>query len=377
MMTPTCSALLLACAMPPERPDTALATALKSRTHAALQRAAERATELAVPGCAADSNLDFLAAALDQWETCSYRVAPGLAALTDAGSGRCSDLALYCWLTSAGVAGDWKLDVGADQIAFIGGIELILGGHVRCQSDGIACSIQTRGSTLDLHRETRSSRWRWRRMDAGMEGRHSVDGCQIYHASSPLLSPDLIDELSLADPRGAIAAIGQAFGLLAAASPSLAVWVKTVIAGIVLVADRIGMTRSGSSPNTPGLVFISHPIDVEHMAVLLVHEAAHNHYFLLAHHINLIEPGSREKLYSPFKSTDRPIERVLLALHACVNIARYTSVLRAQGVNHPVLTREHDSTMSAIEEMETSLEHAATLTDAGRALMTRMALRKS
>lgn len=375
MSKTTCSALMLACAKPQEHAGTARAAALKSRTHAALVRAVARATPSSATDGAAHTDLAFLAVALDQWETCSYRVTPGLAALATAGPNASSDLALYCWLTSAGVSGDWELDVGADQIAFIDGIEIVIGGHVRCQSDGLACCIDTRGVKFDIHRETRSSPWVWREPDAGMAERHTADGCAIYHARVPLLSPDLIGDLPLADPRGAAAAIGQAFGLLTAASPALALWVGSVISGIVLVADRTGVTKSGSSPNTPGLIFISHPINVEHMAVLLVHEAAHNHYFLLAHHLNLIEPGSREQLYSPFKNADRPIERVLLAMHACLNIARYTSARIAQGGDHPILTREHDSTMLAILEMETSLGSAETLTDSGRALMSLMALR--
>lgn len=92
-------------------------------------------------------------------------------------------------------------------------------------------------------------------------------------------------------------------------------------------SDNHQSLTSRSNPLLPGTVQISVPGSELHLAELLVHEAAHQHYFLAAMAGSYITPDNRYiTAYSALRGCERPIERVFLGLHALVNIADFLAV---------------------------------------------------
>nr|WP_275690449.1 HEXXH motif-containing putative peptide modification protein [Luteibacter yeojuensis] len=160
----------------------------------------------------------------------------------------------------------------------------------------------------------------------------------------------------------ALRAIGSAY------SRGLA-WMTPVLRGIVLVDTGDGTTTSGSSSSHPGLVYVSHPIDVHHLAAQLIHECAHQYLALLNGHERLVRVDCRETFYSPFKRAHRPLYNVLLAFHAAVNIKRLTSAMLRVGLRSGYLEQEDARLDGEIDQMHRDIASSEGWTPAGRRLL--------
>lgn len=91
---------------------------------------------------------------------------------------------------------------------------------------------------------------------------------------------------------------------------------------------------SRSSPIQPGNIQLSVPGPAVHIAELLVHEAAHQHYFLASLAGSPIaSKGHGITAYSALRECERPVDRILLGLHALINIVEFLDVLSQSGGN--------------------------------------------
>ena len=75
--------------------------------------------------------------------------------------------------------------------------------------------------------------------------------------------------------------------------------------------------------------FLRKPMDI---AEVLVHECAHQYFYLLAY-VGPYDDGSDERLYwSPPLRRNRPLSRILMAYHALANVRLFYAAVRASGM---------------------------------------------
>lgn len=130
---------------------------------------------------------------------------------------------------------------------------------------------------------------------------------------------------------GAVAAVdGDAervfrdgFLALAEAAPEYLVWVDRVLDGLVVSALHPSYrVMSGSWQEAPGYLYASHPHRPFEIAEILVHECAHQYFYMLER-LGPFDDGSDSELYwSPVAGVKRPLSRVLMAYHAMANVLR-------------------------------------------------------
>jgi hypothetical protein len=96
-------------------------------------------------------------------------------------------------------------------------------------------------------------------------------------------------------------------------------WVCCVLRYIIVIYDHDGIMRSGSLQGRCGQVHISDNPDPLSIAEMLVHESAHQYFFLLTRIDQVVEDQSK-LYYSPFVQTMRPLDRILMGYHAFANV---------------------------------------------------------
>lgn len=118
---------------------------------------------------------------------------------------------------------------------------------------------------------------------------------------------------------------------LLSVDPRVHDWCSRLLCELSLTSSRSDhRLTSRSNPLQPGNVQLSVPGPALHLAELLVHEAAHQHFFLAAMAGPYIASESRHvTAYSALRGCERPIDRILLGLHALLNIAEFL-VLHAE-----------------------------------------------
>ena len=158
-------------------------------------------------------------------------------------------------------------------------------------------------------------------------------------------------------------------------STKYANWLALVLRSVQFVSIEGDGSSSGSSERHPGLVFVSHPMPADHLAVQLVHECAHQ-YLNLGHEVEALADRHSAKLYfSPFRNHQRPIYSILLALHAAVHMRSFIGDLLSQGCSTSYLLAEHQSLKGQIETMldQINSSSANDITVAGGHLVARLA----
>jgi HEXXH motif-containing protein len=120
--------------------------------------------------------------------------------------------------------------------------------------------------------------------------------------------------------------VARALGLLADHAPDYARWVTHVLRFVAPWRVRSDYRPTGSSSTNvaPGLVGVGNHDHAASLAESLVHEASH-HYYYVATRLGPVTDGSDTRLYpNPFFGRDRPLDRILLAYHAFVNVFAFT-----------------------------------------------------
>jgi hypothetical protein len=106
-----------------------------------------------------------------------------------------------------------------------------------------------------------------------------------------------------------------ALGLLREIAPGALEWIRAATRLIVPMRSRTdGRVRSTSHPRHVGAVFMNLP-DVVPLLEALIHESAHQHYFLADMATPLVADTAL-RLYSPLRRELRPLRGVFLAFHA-------------------------------------------------------------
>jgi hypothetical protein len=170
--------------------------------------------------------------------------------------------------------------------------------------------------------------------------------------------------------------IGQAVAHLETAGSTYIDWSSRLIAQLTLVGSDNGSCLSSRSLSTrTGNVEMAVPGNDQHLAELMVHEAAHQHYYLAQLYSPLVKPEAAGiRLYSAINGRYRPLDRVALAYHAVVNIFSYLEALYHGGSAIAEGSRRRMDELSFTEQSlrETLLANQENLTPFGRAFCERM-----
>jgi HEXXH motif-containing protein len=182
-----------------------------------------------------------------------------------------------------------------------------------------------------------------------------------------------------ADHEDVRAAYEAAFAVIHRYAPSYRAWVRRSIKTIVpILGGRAGTTTSSSFEHSPGVVALSHASPPLAMADALVHEASHQHYYLLTQ-LGPVHDGSDTRLYwSPARRAERPIDKILLAYHAFGNVLLFYRHCRAHmehGEDRAFCEGQERDYEASLVELARPLETTTALTPIGRALFEPLRMR--
>jgi HEXXH motif-containing protein len=166
-----------------------------------------------------------------------------------------------------------------------------------------------------------------------------------------------------------VAACGRAVALLRRHAPQYLRWVDRVLRGVIPCRALTTAYRSGSDVHQPGLVQMSFPAGAAAHAEMLVHESAHQYFYLLTR-LGPVDDGSdRELHYSPVRQTRRPIDKILLAYHAFANVLLFYRECQRSRLKDGGYCRVNEKELlPQIQQLEVPLRSSRALTPLGRAL---------
>lgn len=146
-------------------------------------------------------------------------------------------------------------------------------------------------------------------------------------------------------------------------------WVRNVSSGFLL-CDNFNSdgTMSCSSLQLPGLILVGKGASAAQCGELLVHEASHqylNIYGLLG---GLVNGQDTELYYSPLKRSARPLDRVLYAAHAAVNMLLYYAETVKNGASSEDTEGHAAYLLETVEHTRAPLANSNGLTASGRAV---------
>ena len=129
---------------------------------------------------------------------------------------------------------------------------------------------------------------------------------------------------------------------------------------------------SGSWEDVPGFVHMSSPHGGIDIAEVLVHECAHQYFYMLQR-LGPMDDASDATLYwSPPIRKNRPLSRVLMAYHALANVQLLYRAVRDNPANGEAVVRyvtvNEPDLQAAIRTLDEPLRHNPALTGFGRGL---------
>jgi HEXXH motif-containing protein len=194
--------------------------------------------------------------------------------------------------------------------------------------------------------------------------------CSGYRVDPAVLLPEDAPLDSVLIP-AAHRSINSAVAHLETAGPAYVDWASRLVAQLSLVGSDNGNCLSSRSLSTrTGNVEMAVPGNDQHLAELMVHEAAHQHYYLAQLYAPLVRPeASAIRLYSAINGRYRPLDRVALAYHAIVNIYSHLEALCLGGseIAESSRRRMDELSLTELSLRETLIGHDDKLTEFGQA----------
>ena len=191
-----------------------------------------------------------------------------------------------------------------------------------------------------------------------------IDGPLFFDGTNGLRHP--IDHEGL---EAIMAWVEAALGLLKTHASIYFPWVQRFIHFILPVVSPIpGAISSGNILNQHGIVQLSNVSTVHQMAEMLVHEAAHQHFYLLEMAGAYDDGTDRNTYYSPVVQKNRHIRKILLAYHAFANVVLLGRVLAAAGLEDGYWRDNEERVLGDLVQLEAPLKHNQALTEYGNCL---------
>lgn len=169
---------------------------------------------------------------------------------------------------------------------------------------------------------------------------------------------------------GMVAALHAGAQALSDHAPGMAGWVRQVLRGVAPCRPEAAFRAvSGSNEHLPGIIHASHPLGRFDLAEILLHEAAHQYFYLLER-LGPLDDGSDGQLYwSPPIRKARPLSRILMAFHALANVRLFYERCRGTGAEaEAYLSRNLASMDEAVAALGSPLHGNPALTGLGRAV---------
>jgi hypothetical protein len=239
------------------------------------------------------------------------------------------------------------------------------------------------GATVELRRDATGDPWVG--PDAG-QLRSVGPGRPVYLLARPMLPGDsgsreiFGESLPVSSIDDSMEATFQAgFDVLGQITPHYLPWIERVLHGVVVCANQEPFHLvSGSWEDVPGFVHMSCPHAAIDIADILVHESAHQYFYLLEK-VGPLDDGSDDSLYySPATRTERPLSRLLMALHAFVNVLElYEAVKVDETPDLAYVLANEPRLLADIALLDEPLRGNPALTDLGRSLYLPLADRLS
>lgn len=269
-----------------------------------------------------------------------------------------------------------------------GRYELGLASRIALSSDGASVELSltddatSRPRLVTLRREGESGAWLSRSIPGAPVVRFGDRSVPLYSSlphGEPL--PERLVPSSPAEAARAGELFEAAFGLVARRAPTYRAWVERAVRALIPVTSAPGTTASSSFELVPGVVALSHASPTLAVADALVHEASHQHFFLLSQ-CGPVDDGSDDGLYwSPAPRAYRPIGKILLAYHAFANIQLFLRECIDNGIGDSAGEERAAccALLAAYEapvaELARPLDTTGALTPLGRALYEPLAAR--
>jgi len=197
----------------------------------------------------------------------------------------------------------------------------------------------------------------------------------LVHGAAAKAFPSLEGILLMRDANVATCALHKAISLLARYAPIFLPWIGRVIRRIIPVLSSSQMTCSGSYEDYPGTIYMSLNCAPVAIAEILVHEATHQYYYILARY-GAIDDGSGQTFFSPIKGTKRPLAMILLAYHAFANVLLFYRSCRQKHIRDSGYCRTNEAQLvPKLHVLEDTLASTNALTPLGEALWRPLAAR--
>jgi HEXXH motif-containing protein len=277
-----------------------------------------------------------------------------------------------------GLEGDWQFQLDSPASFMFDRWMLPLGDAVRVSTTGNTVLIDTR--TTDGWRQSVFQRDEdgWGSDDAQSipvfdhPGLHcNIVPIECLPAASPAqrLVKDLYDAGTPNDADMLLRTCKEAADLISEFAGIYLPWVSESIKGLIPLPPRPNVLHSASGNLAPGLISVTNQPLRCALAEQLVHEATHQHLYILKR-LGPLEDGTDETLYySPFRKMGRPIFYILFAYHAFANVLLFYRMARRNGLpdDEPGVTsaRTLEEDLQSVEE---ALMTTKALTPLGRAL---------
>ena len=188
-------------------------------------------------------------------------------------------------------------------------------------------------------------------------------GGEVFQACDPVVSltPDMLRSLH------------AGFDALQRNAPQYLPWVERVLKGLVVCPLQAQFRQvSGSWEDVPGYVHVSSPHPGIDVAEIMVHESAHQYFYMLQQ-VGPVDDASDTTLYwSPPIRRHRPLSRILMAYHALANVMLLYDGVRRQphpDVEDSFYVRANlPDLRAAVQALDEPLRDNPALTALGRGL---------
>ncbi len=268
--------------------------------------------------------------------------------------------------------------VGRWEASFDAPIQLQFGRWIFPPADGLRVRVTAGKCALDLRFDGAWGRATFSRAGRGWKaGRMralpsvAVGGARCTLTPAGAVNPRLVEGLpGLAGPEADASRdnIRAGCALIAAYAPLYRGWVGRVLKKIVPVGARSGRILSGSDRDAPGTIYLSASAPAVAIAEMLIHEATHQYYYILARY-GPLDDGSDREFYSPIKGTLRPARMILLAYHAFANVMLFYRMCRRRGLADAGYCEANERDLEPqLRQLQDPLENARALTPLGDAL---------
>jgi HEXXH motif-containing protein len=287
--------------------------------------------------------------------------------------------ALGLRLMERGASGEWQLEL--EKPARLAWDRWLLpkGDRIRVSADGARALIEVgRGKRRRRVELSRGASGGWQSGEAEALPLVESDGQRYVVVPGATLDTWRLEGVRPL-PRARLGPVPRlvkrAIGLIALNAPVFVPWIGRVLRRIVPVEATPGMMYSGSDEDHPGTIYLSVGCQPVAIAEMLVHEATHQYYYLLAR-CGALDDGTGRMYFSPVKGTERPVGMILLAYHAFANVLLLYRLCRARKLRDSGYCRQNEKQLvPQLRELEHALTDARSLTPLGEALWQPLAAR--